>query len=174
MCLEEIHMCLFLFFTRYRSLKHFNYDICQSCFFSGRVAKGHKMHYPMVEYCTPVSQMPPGRQFTWKKVGTGLQIMHNAVISGFPTCSPAKVAPNCKRRDLTLSLVPRAMPGTHGPLQALNRYFWMNTQVFLPFALVVGKTFSHFFCTSLAVVCRGFLAVVHVGYGSIMCVPPNL
>lgn len=48
-------MCLFLFFTRYRSLKHFNYDICQSCFFSGRVAKGHKMHYPMVEYCTPVS-----------------------------------------------------------------------------------------------------------------------
>ncbi|NXT97269.1 DMD protein, partial [Buphagus erythrorhynchus] len=37
------------------SLKHFNYDICQSCFFSGRVAKGHKMHYPMVEYCTPVS-----------------------------------------------------------------------------------------------------------------------
>ncbi|EPQ19100.1 Dystrophin [Myotis brandtii] len=38
---------------RYRSLKHFNYDICQSCFFSGRVAKGHKMHYPMVEYCTP-------------------------------------------------------------------------------------------------------------------------
>lgn len=40
---------------RYRSLKHFNYDICQSCFFSGRVAKGHKMHYPMVEYCTPVS-----------------------------------------------------------------------------------------------------------------------
>lgn len=39
---------------RYRSLKHFNYDICQSCFFSGRVAKGHKMQYPMVEYCTPV------------------------------------------------------------------------------------------------------------------------
>lgn len=40
--------------NRYRSLKHFNYDICQSCFFSGRVAKGHKMQYPMVEYCTPV------------------------------------------------------------------------------------------------------------------------
>uniref|UniRef100_A0A3B4ZYA5 Dystrophin n=1 Tax=Stegastes partitus TaxID=144197 RepID=A0A3B4ZYA5_9TELE len=34
---------------RYRSLKHFNYDICQSCFFSGRVAKGHKMQYPMVD-----------------------------------------------------------------------------------------------------------------------------
>ena len=39
---------------RYRSLKHFNYDVCQSCFFSGRTAKGHKLNYPMVEYCTPV------------------------------------------------------------------------------------------------------------------------
>ncbi|ROL47048.1 Utrophin [Anabarilius grahami] len=38
---------------RYRSLKHFNYDVCQSCFFSGRTAKGHKLNYPMVEYCTP-------------------------------------------------------------------------------------------------------------------------
>lgn len=45
---------LYLSLHRYRSLKHFNYDICQSCFFSGRVAKGHKMQYPMVEYCTPV------------------------------------------------------------------------------------------------------------------------
>uniref|UniRef100_A0A8C4S8F0 Dystrophin n=1 Tax=Erpetoichthys calabaricus TaxID=27687 RepID=A0A8C4S8F0_ERPCA len=42
---------------RYRSLKHFNYDICQSCFFSGRVAKGHKMQYPMVEYCTPTTSV---------------------------------------------------------------------------------------------------------------------
>ncbi|XP_059500478.1 dystrotelin-like [Stegostoma tigrinum] len=37
---------------RYRSLKHFNSDICQSCFFSGRTSKGHKLHCPMVEYCT--------------------------------------------------------------------------------------------------------------------------
>ena len=41
-------------YGRYRSLKHFNYDVCQSCFFSGRTAKGHKLNYPMVEYCTPV------------------------------------------------------------------------------------------------------------------------
>uniref|UniRef100_S4RC56 ZZ-type domain-containing protein n=1 Tax=Petromyzon marinus TaxID=7757 RepID=S4RC56_PETMA len=44
---------------RYRSLKHFNYDVCQSCFFSGRTAKGHKLSYPMVEYCTPVSSHSP-------------------------------------------------------------------------------------------------------------------
>ncbi|XP_051284324.1 dystrophin isoform X19 [Dicentrarchus labrax] len=48
---------------RYRSLKHFNYDICQSCFFSGRVAKGHKMQYPMVEYCTPTTSGEDVRDF---------------------------------------------------------------------------------------------------------------
>ncbi|XP_039770096.1 dystrophin isoform X4 [Ornithorhynchus anatinus] len=48
---------------RYRSLKHFNYDICQSCFFSGRVAKGHKVHYPMVEYCTPTTSGEDVRDF---------------------------------------------------------------------------------------------------------------
>uniref|UniRef100_A0A8C4WUK5 Dystrophin related protein 2 n=1 Tax=Eptatretus burgeri TaxID=7764 RepID=A0A8C4WUK5_EPTBU len=40
---------------RYRSLKHFNHDVCQSCFFSGRTAKGHRLNYPMVEYCTPTT-----------------------------------------------------------------------------------------------------------------------
>lgn len=50
----HLHLLLLPSLHRYRSLKHFNYDICQSCFFSGRVAKGHKMQYPMVEYCTPV------------------------------------------------------------------------------------------------------------------------
>ncbi|KAM6893218.1 dystrophin isoform 3-T3 [Lycodopsis pacificus] len=48
---------------RYRSLKHFNYDICQSCFFCGRVAKGHKMQYPMVEYCTPTTSGEDVRDF---------------------------------------------------------------------------------------------------------------
>ncbi|XP_067848885.1 dystrophin isoform X4 [Heptranchias perlo] len=48
---------------RYRSLKHFNYDVCQSCFFSGRTAKGHKMHYPMVEYCTPTTSGEDVRDF---------------------------------------------------------------------------------------------------------------
>uniref|UniRef100_A0A8C2XKX2 Dystrophin n=1 Tax=Cyclopterus lumpus TaxID=8103 RepID=A0A8C2XKX2_CYCLU len=48
---------------RYRSLKHFNYDICQCCFFSGRVAKGHKMQYPMVEYCTPTTSGEDVRDF---------------------------------------------------------------------------------------------------------------
>ena len=29
--------------------------MCQSCFFSGRKAKGHKLTHPMQEYCTAVS-----------------------------------------------------------------------------------------------------------------------
>ncbi|XP_032828779.1 dystrophin isoform X4 [Petromyzon marinus] len=48
---------------RYRSLKHFNYDVCQSCFFSGRTAKGHKLSYPMVEYCTPTTSGEDIRDF---------------------------------------------------------------------------------------------------------------
>lgn len=54
LCVLDLPPSFSLCLPRYRSLKHFNYDICQSCFFSGRVAKGHKMQYPMVEYCTPV------------------------------------------------------------------------------------------------------------------------
>lgn len=40
---------------RYRSLRHFRYDVCQSCFFSGRVALRNKFYYPLVEYCTQTS-----------------------------------------------------------------------------------------------------------------------
>lgn len=56
---------------RYRSLKHFNFDICQNCFFSGRkvkgnfkknqklksshyVKKGFKFDHPLLEYYSPV------------------------------------------------------------------------------------------------------------------------
>lgn len=39
---------------RYRSLKQFNVDICQTCFLTGRSTKGKKLHYPIMEYYTPV------------------------------------------------------------------------------------------------------------------------
>uniref|UniRef100_H3BBK9 Dystrophin related protein 2 n=1 Tax=Latimeria chalumnae TaxID=7897 RepID=H3BBK9_LATCH len=39
---------------RYRSLKQFNVDICQNCFLTGRATKGNKLHYPIIEYYTPV------------------------------------------------------------------------------------------------------------------------
>lgn len=41
---------------RYRSLKQFNVDICQTCFLTGRTTKGKKLHYPIMEYYTPVRQ----------------------------------------------------------------------------------------------------------------------
>ncbi|KAL6463174.1 hypothetical protein MHYP_G00275650 [Metynnis hypsauchen] len=37
---------------RYRSLKQFNVDICQSCFLSGRAWRGKTLHYPIIEYYT--------------------------------------------------------------------------------------------------------------------------
>uniref|UniRef100_H2YGZ1 ZZ-type domain-containing protein n=1 Tax=Ciona savignyi TaxID=51511 RepID=H2YGZ1_CIOSA len=49
---------------RYRSLRHFKHDICQSCFFSGRVAKNNKFAYPIVEYCTPTTSSENIRDFT--------------------------------------------------------------------------------------------------------------
>ena len=42
-------------FSRYRCLKCFNYDLCQHCFFTGRVSKKHKSHHPTQEYCLAVS-----------------------------------------------------------------------------------------------------------------------
>ena len=41
---------------RYRCLKCFNFDMCQTCFFAGKGGKykNHKMAHPMQEYCTAV------------------------------------------------------------------------------------------------------------------------
>ena len=42
---------------RYRCLKCFNFDMCQTCFFAGKGGKykNHKMTHPMQEYCTTVT-----------------------------------------------------------------------------------------------------------------------
>lgn len=47
--------------SRYRSLKQFNVDICQTCFLTGRASKGNKLHYPIMEYYTPVQSWAGGR-----------------------------------------------------------------------------------------------------------------
>ncbi|GAB6025091.1 hypothetical protein CHUAL_010524 [Chamberlinius hualienensis] len=49
---------------RYRCLKCFNFDICQSCFFSGRRAKNHKLTHPMQEYCSAATSGEDVRDFT--------------------------------------------------------------------------------------------------------------
>ncbi|XP_062391842.1 dystrophin-related protein 2-like [Sardina pilchardus] len=48
---------------RYRSLKQFNVDICQSCFLSGRALKGKTPHYPIIEYYTPSTSGEKMRDF---------------------------------------------------------------------------------------------------------------
>jgi dystrophin len=40
---------------RYRSLRHFNCDICQTCFFSGKQTKLFKMDHPLQEYYSEVN-----------------------------------------------------------------------------------------------------------------------
>uniref|UniRef100_A0A131XXJ0 Protein detached n=2 Tax=Ixodes ricinus TaxID=34613 RepID=A0A131XXJ0_IXORI len=49
---------------RYRCLKCFNVDLCQSCFFSGRKTKSHKVTHPMQEYCTTTTSGEDVRDFT--------------------------------------------------------------------------------------------------------------
>ncbi|KAJ3587873.1 hypothetical protein NHX12_011468 [Muraenolepis orangiensis] len=48
---------------RYRSLKQFNVDICQTCFLTGRTTKGNKLHYPIMEYYTPTTSGEKMRDF---------------------------------------------------------------------------------------------------------------
>lgn len=49
---------------RYRCLKCFNFDMCQTCFFAGRVTKTHKFTHPMQEYCTATTSGEDVRDFT--------------------------------------------------------------------------------------------------------------
>ncbi|KAJ8281712.1 hypothetical protein COCON_G00042310 [Conger conger] len=48
---------------RYRSLKQFNVDICQTCFLTGRTTKSKKLHYPIMEYYTPTTSGEKMRDF---------------------------------------------------------------------------------------------------------------
>eukprot|EP00094_Tigriopus_californicus_P012291 TCALIF_11881-PA protein Name:"Similar to Dys Dystrophin, isoform E (Drosophila melanogaster)" AED:0.37 eAED:0.38 QI:0/0/0/0.61/1/1/13/0/914 len=51
---------------RYRCLKCFNFDMCQTCFFAGKGGKykNHKMAHPMQEYCTTTTSGEDMRDFT--------------------------------------------------------------------------------------------------------------
>ena len=49
---------------RYRCLRCFSFEICQTCFFSGRVAKSHKLSHPIQEYCTTTTSSEEVRDLT--------------------------------------------------------------------------------------------------------------
>ncbi|XP_018426947.1 PREDICTED: dystrophin-related protein 2 [Nanorana parkeri] len=48
---------------RYRSLKQFGVDICQTCFLTGQASKGSKLHYPIMEYYTTTTSGEKMRDF---------------------------------------------------------------------------------------------------------------
>ncbi|EFX89387.1 hypothetical protein DAPPUDRAFT_190748 [Daphnia pulex] len=49
---------------RYRCLKCLSFDMCQTCFFTGRVSKHHKLTHPMQEYCTTTTSGEDLKDFT--------------------------------------------------------------------------------------------------------------
>jgi dystrophin len=57
---------------RYRCLRCFNYDLCQTCFFTGDHAKKHDGSHPIEEYCkqvTPFEDFKAFLEFVKLKVG---------------------------------------------------------------------------------------------------------
>ncbi|PKU36588.1 dystrophin-related protein 2 [Limosa lapponica baueri] len=63
LCVDMSLNWLLNVFDRYRSLKQFNVDICQTCFLTGRASKGNKLHYPIMEYYTPTTSSENMRDF---------------------------------------------------------------------------------------------------------------
>ncbi|KFQ57964.1 Dystrophin-related protein 2, partial [Pelecanus crispus] len=75
---------------RYRSLKQFNVDICQTCFLTGRASKGNKLHYPIMEYYTPVRSWAG---LGWEGLGSAQVPIDDSSLVMFKLVQPQKWIP---------------------------------------------------------------------------------
>lgn len=48
---------------RYSCLECLSFNLCQTCFFSGKICRSHKVSHPMVEYCQPAGSCAAASEY---------------------------------------------------------------------------------------------------------------
>ncbi|XP_013410971.1 dystrophin-like, partial [Lingula anatina] len=102
---------------RYRCLKCFNYDLCQQCFLTGRVAKKHKLTHPIEEYCLATTSKEDTKAFV-KTVRNNLSKRHHKKYK--PRYLPIRGDGQPMEEDFT-DAVPEADADMHQLLQSAAR-----------------------------------------------------
>uniref|UniRef100_A0A8C2DEY0 Dystrophin related protein 2 n=1 Tax=Cyprinus carpio TaxID=7962 RepID=A0A8C2DEY0_CYPCA len=132
---------------RYRSLKQFNVDICQTCFLTGRTTKGKKLHYPIMEYYTPTTSGEKMRDFakTLKNKFRSKQYFSKHPQRGYlPVQSVLEVESSetcvcsCFDRPCSSPRLPHA--DTHSRIEHFaSRYEFSLTQTVITYTLIFSQ-----------------------------------
>nr|KAG5711701.1 hypothetical protein BaRGS_023465 [Batillaria attramentaria] len=98
---------------RYKCLQCLKFNMCQDCFFKGKVAKNHQLRHPMQEYCLPASAKDDTKAF--------VKIMRNKLGRKHRRGSKVTYLPVDGRGDQgLLEWEMRPIPPPPSPQQDLN------------------------------------------------------